>query len=133
LQDLSLIALTFSKQAVQQRLTFKPNPKGQNTAPVVFQHDPNGDLIELALELRTVSLALVPDLARPPKDSSLAKEEDFDDAEFTKTFFVEPKADRILRKQKEKVIEEFITGCGDPSSHPGRPKPTAAPSSCTVN
>ncbi len=28
LQDLSLIALTFSKQAVQQRLTFKPNSKG---------------------------------------------------------------------------------------------------------
>ena len=36
LQDLSLIALTFSKQAVQQRLTFKPNSKGENTAPVVF-------------------------------------------------------------------------------------------------
>ena len=63
LQDLSLIALTFSKHAVQQRLTFKPNSKGENTDPVVFRHDPNGDLIELALE----SLALVPDLARPPQ------------------------------------------------------------------
>ncbi len=90
LQDLSLIALTFSKHAVEQRLTFKPNSKGENTDPVVFRHDPNGDLIELALELRTVSLA------RPPKDSSLTKEEDFDDAEFTKTFFVEHKANRIL-------------------------------------
>jgi hypothetical protein len=28
LQELSLIALIYSKQAVQQRLTFKPNPKG---------------------------------------------------------------------------------------------------------
>jgi hypothetical protein len=34
LQDLSLIALTYSKQAVQQRLTFKPNAKGENTARV---------------------------------------------------------------------------------------------------
>ena len=50
LQDLSLIALTYSKQAVQQRLTFKPNAKGENTAPVVFQYDPNGDLLELVLE-----------------------------------------------------------------------------------
>jgi hypothetical protein len=110
LQDLSLIALTFSKhQAVQQRLTFKPNSKGENTAPVVFKHDSNGDLIELALELRTVSLALMPDLARPPNE-----------AEFTKTFFVEPKADRILRKQKE-VIDEFITGFGDPEDDAFQP------------
>jgi hypothetical protein len=31
LKDLSLIALTYSKSAVQQRLTFKPNPKGENS------------------------------------------------------------------------------------------------------
>jgi hypothetical protein len=39
LKDLSLIALTYSRQSVQQRLPFKPNPKGENSAPVVFQHD----------------------------------------------------------------------------------------------
>jgi hypothetical protein len=31
LQDLSLIALTYSKQAVQQRLIFKPNSKGKKS------------------------------------------------------------------------------------------------------
>ncbi len=51
LSDLSLIALTYSKQAVQQRLTFMPNAKGENSAPVVFQYDPNGDLLDLVLEL----------------------------------------------------------------------------------
>jgi hypothetical protein len=30
LKDLSLIALAYSKLAVQQRLTFKPNPRGEN-------------------------------------------------------------------------------------------------------
>jgi hypothetical protein len=52
LSDLSLIALTYSKQVVQQRLTFKPNAKGENSAPVVFQYDPNGDLLDFVLELR---------------------------------------------------------------------------------
>ena len=52
LSDLSLMALTNSKQVVQQRLTFKPNAKGENSAPVVFQYDPNGDLLDFVLELR---------------------------------------------------------------------------------
>ena len=63
LQDLSIIALTYSKQAVQQRLTFKPNHKGENTAPVVFQHDPDGDLIEHVLALRTLTPITVPPLS----------------------------------------------------------------------
>jgi hypothetical protein len=57
LRDLSLIALTYSKQAVQQRLTFKPNPKGENSAPVVFQHDPDGELLPYVLDLRALSLS----------------------------------------------------------------------------
>jgi hypothetical protein len=63
LQDLSLIALTYSKQAVQQRLTFKPNPKGENSAPVVFQHDPDGDLVEYVLALRSLTLIALPPLS----------------------------------------------------------------------
>ncbi len=57
LPDLSLIALTNSKQAIQQRLTFKPNPKGENSAPVVFQHDPDGELLPYVLDLRALSLS----------------------------------------------------------------------------
>jgi hypothetical protein len=99
LQDLSLIALTYSKQALQQRLTFKPNSKGENSAPVVFQYDPNGDLLELVLELRSTRSAAAAEIVQPPKDRSLVKDDRFDEAEITKTFFVEPRAERILRQQ----------------------------------
>ncbi len=97
---------------MQQRLTFKPNSKGENNAPVVFRHDPNGDLLELVLELRSASPSPVQEIVRPPKDNSFAKDDDFDEAELTKTFFVEPKAERILRKQRD-LIEDFVTGIGD--------------------
>jgi hypothetical protein len=63
MKDLSLIALAYSKQAVQQRLTFKPNPKGENSSPVVFQYDdPDDELIQYVLELRTLSPVAVPNL-----------------------------------------------------------------------
>jgi hypothetical protein len=97
---------------VQQRLTFKPNSKGENTAPVVFQYDPNGDLINFVLELRSALPAAVPEETRPAKDSRLAGDEDFDADEISKTFFVEPKAERIFRQQKE-AIKEWITGVGE--------------------
>jgi hypothetical protein len=105
LTDLSLIALTYSKQAVQQRLTFKPNSKGENSAPVVFQYDPNGDLLELVLELRSAQPAAPAEEPKPSKDSSLVADDDFDEDGISKTFFVEPKAERMLRQQKE-MIEE---------------------------
>jgi hypothetical protein len=98
--DLSLIALTFFKQAVQQRLTFKPNAKGENSAPVVFQHDPNGDLLDLALDLWTAQPTQEAAISPPAKDSSLAADEKFDKEELTKTFVTEPKAKRILWHQK---------------------------------
>jgi hypothetical protein len=63
LKDLSLIVLTYSRLAVQQRLTFKPNPKGKNSAPVVFQYDPNGELLEFVLALRSLSPIIVPPLS----------------------------------------------------------------------
>jgi hypothetical protein len=42
LQDLSHIALKYAQSAVHQRLTLKPNSKGENRAPVVFQYDSGG-------------------------------------------------------------------------------------------
>jgi hypothetical protein len=117
LTDLSLIALialTYSKQAVQQRLTFKPNSKGENSAPVVFQYDPNGDLLELVLELHSAQPAQPVEESRPLKDTSLVADDHFGEAEISKTFFVEPKAERMLRQQRE-MIEDWITGSGDPS------------------
>ena len=92
LKDLSLIALTYSKLAVQQRLTFKPNPKGENAAPVVFQHDPNGELIEFVLDLRSLTPITVPPL------SPIREEEDPEEG--SKTFEVETKSEKTIRQQK---------------------------------
>jgi hypothetical protein len=50
--------------------------------------------------------------AAPNLPNSLAADDKFDEAEITKTFFIEPKAKRILRQQKE-MIEEWITGVGE--------------------
>ncbi len=84
LQDLSLIAQTYSKQAVQQRLTFKPDHKGENTAPVVFQYDPDGDLIEHVLALCTLTPLTV-----PPLSPIQEEDEDKDGGEASKTFELE--------------------------------------------
>jgi hypothetical protein len=45
LQDLLHIALKYAQSAVHQRLTLKPNSKGKNRAPVVFQYDSGGDYL----------------------------------------------------------------------------------------
>jgi hypothetical protein len=100
LKDLSLIALTYSKLAVQQRLTFKPNPKGKNSVPVVFQHDPNGDLIDFVLDLRSLS-----PIAMPPL--SPIKEDDEDTLEASKTFEVETQIEKAARQQKG-IIDEWV-------------------------
>jgi hypothetical protein len=100
LKDLSLIALTYSKLAVQQRLTFKPNPKGENSAPVVFQHDPNGDLVEFVLDLRSLS-----SIAMPPL--SPIREDDEDKLEASKTFDVETQSEKAARQQKS-IVDEWI-------------------------
>jgi hypothetical protein len=71
LKDLSLIALAYSMLAVQQRLTFKPNPKGENSAPVAFQHDPNGELLEFVLDLRSLTPSPSPPLYLPSKRRKL--------------------------------------------------------------
>jgi hypothetical protein len=52
LLDLSSIALEWAKTYVRQRQTFKLNTKGENMAPLAFQHDPDGTYHELAVQLR---------------------------------------------------------------------------------
>ncbi len=54
LTDLSSIALEWAKSYVRQRQTFKLNTKGENVAPLAFQHDPDGTYHELAVQLRNV-------------------------------------------------------------------------------
>ncbi len=52
LQDLSCIALKHAQSSVQQRLTLKPNSRGENRAPIVFQYDKEGEYLACALLLR---------------------------------------------------------------------------------
>ena len=54
LQDLSQIALKYAQSTVHQRLTLKPNAKGENRAPVVFQYDSGGDYLPWAARLLEV-------------------------------------------------------------------------------
>jgi hypothetical protein len=104
LKDLSLIALAYSKLAVQQRLTFKPNPKGENSAPVVFQRDPNGELVEFVLDLRSLTPLFVSTSLSPIKEVA---EEDTTGLEASKAFEVETKAERVLRQQQN-IIETWV-------------------------
>jgi hypothetical protein len=103
LKDLSLIALAYSKMAVQQRLSFKPNLRGENSAPVVFHYDPNGELIEFVLDLRSLT-----PLAKPPLSPIKEKDdEEADGMESSKTFEVETKIEKALRQQKV-IIDTWV-------------------------
>jgi hypothetical protein len=53
LSGLSSIALEWAKNYVRQRQTFELNTKGENMAPLAFQHDPDGTYRMLAAELRS--------------------------------------------------------------------------------
>jgi hypothetical protein len=56
LADLSSIALEWAKNYVRQRQTLKLNTKGENMAPLAFQHDPDGTYHSLAVQLRNYEL-----------------------------------------------------------------------------
>ena len=61
LMDLSSIALEWAKNYVRQRQTFKLNTKGENTAPLAFQHDPDATYHHWAVQLRNgVTLSFYP-------------------------------------------------------------------------
>ncbi len=105
LQDLSLIALTYSKQAVQQRLTFKPNAKGENSAPVVFQYDNNPTRLSDDTTPKKAPSARSFKTPRASKEDEGLSEDDGDSAP---DLSLETKAERTLRQQKER-IETWIT------------------------
>ncbi len=63
LADLSSNALEWAKNYVRQRQTFKLNTKGENMAPLAFQHDPDGTYHSLAVQLRNYEL-----LSSDPED-----------------------------------------------------------------
>ncbi len=63
----------------------------------MFQHDPNGELLEFVLDLRSLTPLLVPTSLSPIKERT---DEDASGLEASKTFEVETKIERALRQQQ---------------------------------
>jgi hypothetical protein len=81
LTDLSSIALEWAKSYVRQRQTFKLNTKGENMAPLAFQHDPDGTFHSLAVLLRNCEEPEPKDEdSRPIIEPMDGEEIDLDDA-----------------------------------------------------
>ena len=70
LQDLSCIALKHAQSSVQQRITLKPNSRGENRAPIVFQYDKEGEYLSWALLLREAPPTPASDEAEDSDDDS---------------------------------------------------------------
>ena len=156
LMDLSIIALEWAKNYVRQRQTFKLNTKGENAAPLAFQHDPDGTYLNWAVRLRVLT-------SRPhshteegpsfePMEEEDKEDEDKEDknalspglrgahrtpdapiktgartASRTRQTSPEREEDKLFRRQKN-LISEWIN---DPE-HPVTRQPVT-PSSCTVS
>jgi hypothetical protein len=67
----------------------------------VFQHNPNGELVEFVLDLRSLT-PISAQLLSPIKE-----EEDSDGADGSKTFEVKTKSDKNLRQQRD-MIEAWV-------------------------
>ena len=140
LMDLSSIALEWAKNYVRQRQTFKLNTKGENTAPLAFQHDPDATYHHWAVQLRngvTFSFYPADEDEGPSFEPMEDKEEDGSgktpksgrtpdapiltgakSASRTRQASPEREVDRIFRKQKE-MISDWI-------DDPHHPVPEAA-------
>jgi hypothetical protein len=70
----------------------------------VFQYDPNGELVEFVLDLRSLTPLSVQTSLSPIKE---IEEEDTTGLETSKTFEVETKAERVLRQQQN-IIEAWV-------------------------
>jgi hypothetical protein len=103
LADLSSIALEWAKNYVRQRQTFKLNTKGENMAPLAFQHDPDGTYHDLAVQLRNV-------------DVSLAHEDDgpsfepMEDGEELKETSAESKTPAVPTREKKSLTASARAG-----------------------
>ena len=103
LADLSSIALEWAKNYVRQRQTFKLNTKGENMAPLAFQHDPDGTYHDLAVQLRNV-------------DVSLAREDDgpsfepMEDGEELKETSAESKTPAVPTREKKSLTASARAG-----------------------
>jgi hypothetical protein len=125
LQDLSQIALKYAQGTVHQRLTLKPNAKGENRAPVVFQYDSGGDYLSWAvrlLEVATTGVDPSEDFADvEPLEGEVKEEETPRTTRFTtpaRSASTRP-AD-VQRKQRE-MLDAWIADPQNPLQDKDRP------------
>jgi hypothetical protein len=125
LQDLLQIALKYVQGAVHQRLTLKPNSKGENRAPVVFQYDSGGDYLPWAVQLLEVAMAGIDPTDTfaevEPVDSDAKDEEALLSTRFaTPARAASKKPVDVQRKQRE-MMDEWIRDPHNPLQDKDRP------------
>jgi hypothetical protein len=103
LADLSSIALEWAKNYVRQRQTFKLNTKGENMAPLAFQHDPDGTYHDLAVQLRNVDVSI----AREDDGPSFEPMEDGEEVNETSA---ESKTPAAPTREKKSLTESSRAG-----------------------
>jgi hypothetical protein len=125
LQDLSHIALKYAQGAVHQRLTLKPNSKGENRAPVVFQCDIDGDCLPWAVQLLEVSLAGVDPTDTFAEVDPIDSEDKEEEAPLSTRFATPARAASkkpadVQRRQKE-MMDAWIRDPQNPIQDKDRP------------
>jgi hypothetical protein len=125
LQDLSQIALKYAQGTVHQRLTLKPNAKGENRAPVVFQYDSGGDYLPWAVRLLEVAMAGVDSSEDFAEVEPLDGEADEDETPRTTRFATPARAAGkrpadVQRKQRE-MLDTWIDDPQNPLQDKDRP------------
>ena len=125
LQDLSHIALKYAQSAVHQRLTLKPNSKGENRAPVVFQYDSGGDYLPWAVQLLQAAITDGEDEfaeVEPLDDEQKVDEEETPRA--TRFATPAPAAGRRVPdnlKKQQAMLNEWIDDPDNPITEKDRP------------
>jgi hypothetical protein len=124
LQDLSQIALKYAQSTVQQRLTLKPNSKGENRAPVVFQYDSGGDYLSWAVKLINVA-----DIADPsetfaevePLDGDAKPEETPRSTRFSTPAPTASKRPAEIQRKQKALLDGWIADPNNPLKEKDRP------------
>ena len=109
---------------MQQRLTLKPNSKGENRAPVVFQYDSGGDYLSWAVKLINVA-----DIADPsetfaevePLDGDAKPEETPRSTRFSTPAPTASKRPAEIQRKQKALLDGWIADPSNPLKEKDRP------------
>ena len=125
LQDLSQIALKYAQSTVHQRLTLKPNAKGENRAPVVFQYDSGGDYLPWAarlLEIATSGIDPSEDFADvEPLEGETKEDETPRTTRFTTPARAASRRPADIQRRQKEMLDAWIADPQNPLQDKDRP------------